>query len=171
MSIAYSMLKAHLQFSTRSIKFGFMHAVIDRPMMRLRTSPIPIGFTPWFVSKAINLQVLYAVRHSGSSFSVQILTAICAMVLPNSADEVLKTVSRFLHSSSLDQTDRGFHGFWKLRWLRDMAVLLRTFLLQGKMTSLFRRFVGAPIKTANPFFSRTFSNFYSRQKQQLSLKI
>ena len=61
-------------------------------MILLTTSPTPIGRTPGFLSKAISLHAVKEDRPSGSTYSVQILLGIIAMLLQRSDEALEKDV-------------------------------------------------------------------------------
>ena len=57
-----------------------MHLKMTRAKIRRMISPTPIGLTPGFLSKGINLQALYGRRTSSFTFSVANLQANDARV-------------------------------------------------------------------------------------------
>ena len=63
----------------------------------LTTSPTPIGYTPGFLSRAISLQAVKENRPLGSTYSVQILLAIIAMLLQRSDEALEKDVHILCH--------------------------------------------------------------------------
>ena len=52
------------KFFPRFLRSHFIHWVIVFPIMLLKTSPIPMGRTPGFLSRGIRRHELYAVRFS-----------------------------------------------------------------------------------------------------------
>ena len=76
----------------------FRHLVIVRPIILRITSPMPMGLTPGFLSKGINLHALYGSISSGFSSSVANFLAILAIVFEISTDCCPKCVRIRLHS-------------------------------------------------------------------------
>ena len=76
----------------------FRHLVFVRPIILRITSTMPMGFTPGFLSKGINLHALYGSISSGFSSSVANFLAILAIVFEISTDCCPKCVRIRLHS-------------------------------------------------------------------------
>ena len=76
----------------------FRHLVIVRSIILRITSPMPIGLTPGFLSKGINLHALYGSISSGLCSSVANCLAILAIVYENSTDCCPKCVKIRVHS-------------------------------------------------------------------------
>ena len=74
------------------------------PMVLLTVSPIPMGHTPGFLSKAISLQAVKEDKPSGSTYSVHSLLAINAMLLQRS-DEALEKDVHILHQPEASMPD------------------------------------------------------------------
>ena len=90
----------------------FRRLVIVRPIILRLTSPMPMGFTPGFLSKGINLHALYGSISYGFSSSVaNFFLAILAIVLKSQlivARSVLKYVSIHLHGGQMVHAIRAF---------------------------------------------------------------
>ncbi len=76
---------------------SFTHDEIVRPIMRLRTSLIPIGLTPGHLSNATRRQFLYSTRDIVGIFSVAFLLAMVAMVLLRFVESFSNDDSKHLH--------------------------------------------------------------------------
>ena len=63
-SIPHFWPKQSWKLFTRFLRSDFIHWVIVLPIILLRTSPIPMGCTPEFLSRCIRRHELYAVRFS-----------------------------------------------------------------------------------------------------------
>ena len=63
-SIPHFWPKQSWKFFPRFLRSDFIHWVIVLPIILLRTSPIPMGRTPGFLSSSIRRHELYAVRFS-----------------------------------------------------------------------------------------------------------
>ena len=78
----------------------FRHLVIVRHIILLITSPMPMGLTPRFLSKGINLYALYRSVSSGFSSSVTNFLTIFAIVFIITIDCCPKFVKIRLRSFS-----------------------------------------------------------------------
>ena len=89
----------------------FRHLVIVRPIILRITSPMPMGLTPGFLSKGINLHALYGSISSGFSSSVANFLATLAIFLKFQlivARSVLKYVSIDFHRGQMVHAIRSF---------------------------------------------------------------
>ena len=75
----------------------FRHLVIVRPNILRMISPMPMGLTPGFLFKGINLHALYGSVSSGYSSSVANFLAILAILFEISIDCCPKCVKIRLH--------------------------------------------------------------------------
>ena len=73
---------------------------MTRAEIRLMISPTPIGLTPGFLSRGINIQALYGRETSSFTFSVAILQANDARVRQRLYDDCLKIESHLRQSSA-----------------------------------------------------------------------
>ena len=73
-------------FEPSDMSSFFRHLNIVRPIILRITSPMPMGLTPGFLSKGINLHALYGSISSGFSSSVANFLAILAIVFEISTD-------------------------------------------------------------------------------------
>ena len=69
----------------------------DLAIIRLATSPMPIGRTPGFLSRAMRRHASRGEMHLGSTYDVQIHFAAMASELYRSVEAPLKAVQSLLH--------------------------------------------------------------------------
>ena len=76
----------------------FTLLVFARPIILRKTSPMPLGLTPGFLTKGFNLHALFGSVSSGFSSSLANFLAISAIVVQISIDCCPKCVKIRLHS-------------------------------------------------------------------------
>ena len=89
----------------------FRHLFIVRSIILRITSPLPMGLTPGFLSKGINLHALYGSISSRISSSVANFLAILATVFEISTDCCPKCVKIRLHSLHRGQMVHAIRAF------------------------------------------------------------
>ena len=94
-------------FPPRDVRSCLMQSTIMRPVIRRITSPIPIGLTPGYLSRATSRQPLYEIKSSGGIMDVARFARKQKVVYASHRHRDLK--ARQCHESSLHAFGQAWH--------------------------------------------------------------